>query len=788
MCLHKPGVGLLIIFSSLFAAGCGELDAVLSSSLSPASTYRVNAAIEGRTLDECAVVSVNSRIRPYFANPVEGDPDITGLVVFLKTPTGEVVSRKVRYVIGSAGQDSGLPITTDTDSDGRISGQDASGTGEGYAGQTDSGKTDSGKADSGEYGKTEVSLPADDAASPGQAEANAGSTDNVDVADNTDIAGQGASPAGTGGTVSPVYQILQKESFAEETAEPDELVVSVSKLDGELPALLFPEKLAIGPYILVLQVLGLRDVLSHSEKLIYYVADAELTLGDIQTYHSGAGENSGVVTPGSIIMLETKVSADKRLKPYIVWYNGKRRIREGPVSEGVDRLLWQSPGQTGFQALRAEIFPFVPLTGYQNNTGVVKELSLAVSSKQTKRSAGLTETLPENITRWYQLGAVLYDSLAASDAGRELAPADDTVITWLPKAGIYGLAAGPAHSFTIPGSLFTPDEKLPGRGRLSFRFAPLSSGIIFSGAFALGRTSQTLNLNLSFNADANLLILTYALGREERKQEVYLSAFGRDDWITAAVDFTVRNNEFLAGLSLLSEESVPAGSGIVLPGALSGKGIFRIGAAAVSDAVNAAADTTAKSGTDTASDGGINLASSEEIPDTGVVPAVTEPAAAGIKSSAPVVILDAIIVVFSVDSEETVIETAQANSASGAGTELAGAGAVSANASSPEEQSPEKRPRTQPGLAGKTGPEQSRRQRPQPAVKAETQENTRGDPAGGEALPAANPDSGDKEASQHAVNEEADIPGLAEETEEKDPLADNIVLDTETSNLLTAEL
>jgi hypothetical protein len=618
MCLPKSGIGLLVVVSAFIVAGCGELDTILSSNLSTNSVYRVNAVVEGRSLDECAIVGIDSRIRPYFIDTIEGDPDITGLVVFLETPEGELASRKVRYVPGSAEQSSEQAVGTDRSTAGQMGGNDLSGT---PAEQTEDGETVSGEIESavdaedpdlesGESGRDEP-LPVGDGSSP----------DGNFSREEEGAAAEQVSGLDDGWERGTVYQIRGKRSFSGngEIADPDELVVYVPKLSGELPALLVPEKLAIGPYVLVFQVLGLQGVLSHSEKLIYYVSDAELALGDIQTYHPGNVERSGVVSPGSVLMLETKVSADARLEPYIVWYHGKNRIKEGPVSEGVDQLLWRTPAQTGFQAIKAEIFPFAPPAAYKNANGLVKELSLAISSKQARRAVGSTETLqPDSLIRLYQLGGDLSDSLAFQDGGRELVPGNDTIIAWLPKTGIYGLAAGFGRSYTIPGPLFTPDENLPGRGQFVFRFAIQSSGIIFSGVFTLDKTSQTLKLDLSCDTNTNRLTLSCALGDEIREQTLFLPFSGRDEWITVAVDFTTENKEFrtelsllsvgngelLAELASLSDKSVPAGKGIVLPGALTGKGVFRIGAAAVpansstSRASALAADTTEKTSVD----------------------------------------------------------------------------------------------------------------------------------------------------------------------------------------------
>jgi hypothetical protein len=802
MCLSKPGTWLLVVFSALIAAGCGELDTILSSKLSANPVYRVNAAVEGRSLDECAILGIGSRIRPYFLDPIENDPDITGLVVFLETPAGELVSRKVRYIPGSANQSSEQLDGIDTAVDGQIPGDEAPKT---PAGQTVSGEDafretgsgagdlDAGSGESREDGIYETS-PADDGYS---ADGASGLDDNPEE--------------------KTVYQIREKKTFSGtgDISEPDELVIYVPKLSAELPVLLLPEKLTIGPYILVFQVLGLQGVLSDFEKLIYYISDAELALGDIQTYHSGNAERSGVVSPDSALMLETRVSADKRLAPYIVWYHGKKRLREGPVSGGVDRFLWKTPAQTGFQALRAEVFPFTPPAARKDTGGLVKELSLAVSSKQARRAVGNTEASPpDSITWWYQFNGDLSDSLAPQDGGRELKPGNDTVITWLPKTGIYGLAVGPGYSYTIPGSLFTPDEKLPGRGQLVFRFTVQSSGIISSSIFTLDRTSQTLKLDLSFDADTNCLILNCALGEEKQEQKLSLPFFSREEWITAVVDFTAESKKFRAELSLLSigngefqselaslsDKSAPAGEGIVLPGALTGEGVFRIGSAVIpansstgrtsvltGSAAGKSPDTViaaAKSGADdnTAAYGVNNTASQsaavspasfitgEENQSAAALPNTAVAAMTAVNSEteknpgtdtpAPVLILDALAVLFRVIDPDMMIAAEEPAEA-----ELETA---SEDAAPPEGVSPEQ-PEEQVKLSAEksvSGTGQTRQ--PLLPAKPETENNANRDSGGGG---KADGNPADKEAAPATTGKETDLTEN-EKTEDGDQAPD----------------
>lgn len=92
----KTAAGALC-FSILLAA-CGELDMVLPSS----SSYEVDAFIDGYTLEECSIISSDSRVRPYFVRSIEKDPDVTGLLIFLQTLSGEPAGQKARYVFVTA--------------------------------------------------------------------------------------------------------------------------------------------------------------------------------------------------------------------------------------------------------------------------------------------------------------------------------------------------------------------------------------------------------------------------------------------------------------------------------------------------------------------------------------------------------------------------------------------------------------------------------------------------------------------------------------------------------------
>jgi hypothetical protein len=516
MCLKKISAFLAIILLTSFLAACGELNSVLAVNTS----YKVNARVnEGYALDDCGIVSAGSRIRPYFISPVEDDPDVVGLKVFLKTPEGTVIGREIQYVLQN-----GVVANPDGSSPEDLSDQ---------------------SADSGNGGSI------------------------LEIV----IAGQELSQKA--GDPEPEQSTREEDKTVELPQTLGDKVVYVSHLERDLPFILLPENLEVGQYILVFQIIGIHDVLHQIEKPIYYVSDAVFSLGDIQTYRSVVQGDSSIVPPGQMIMLKANVNADSRFDPYLVWYNGKNRIAEGFVSEGADQVLWKAPEQNGFQALIVELFPARPLGNSWDLPGMKKELSLPISLKNDKKGAQTGEADNGIQVRRYSLGGNLLDSQAPLDSSRELYPEEAT--EWAPYGSQYGLVIGPGRTFLIPGVLFTPLED-PGKGQVILRFAPLSEGALFNASFAMKR-SASFPFTMDLVYEKTKLILTYGLGIETRREELLLPPAFRDEYITAVINFTIEKNFFLAKLS--TDPKIPpiyrTGEGIMLPDTLSGEGTFRIG-------------------------------------------------------------------------------------------------------------------------------------------------------------------------------------------------------------------
>lgn len=383
---------------------------------------------------------------------------------------------------------------------------------------------------------------------------------------------------------------IARNGNAPETAD---TLVEVGRLDKGLPPFRFPETLPVGQYNIVFQVQGERGILYRIEKPIYYIADAKFTLNDIHIYHPDFAEGpSPLIPPGTNIILEAQVIADKRLSPYVVWYAGKQRIGEGPLSNGSSQILWKVPQKSGFQSIRAEVFPFKPINGAsQAISGKVKELSLPVSSK-FEGKGHFTENA-ETLIRWYQLRGDLHD---AAGTGGELAAQNKIIPKWRPYTSNYGLAVGPKDVYTLPDVNFLPQKVPPdtpdsgARGQILIRFAPLSEGVIFSGRFARGDTSSSVGapyLELSWS-DAGL-ILKLTAGDESFEERIPQTVSG--GFITAVINFQFDADRLSAGVQLDSTVFTPSEHTITLPESLNGKGVFQIGSGASSGASSGAGNT-----------------------------------------------------------------------------------------------------------------------------------------------------------------------------------------------------
>ena len=349
-------------------------------------------------------------------------------------------------------------------------------------------------------------------------------------------------------------------------------LIQVNRLDKNLPFFTLPDFLEFGQYIMTFQVLGKGEVLYREEKFVYFLEDAEFSLGDIQKYLPDVAAESHLIPPGLTIMLEAQVVSDERLDPYIVWYSGRKRLSEGRFADGAGFMLWKAPEQTGFHTIRAEIFPVRPVLDL---VGKSREITLPISSKV--KSRGYFSPEAEDIVYWYQFQGNLQDSKTPVSTERALIPRGESNSRWLPEDTIYGLIAGPNASYFLPLFSLAPLEEKHNSGRFMLRFKPVSEGIILSVLFKSEAVPpDQVYMNLSFSGET----LNLDLIGQETAASIPVSYIPEEaaGFITLFVDFSIQEDRFDARLSMDGGRFPAEPVSISLPNPLTGEGSFQLGA------------------------------------------------------------------------------------------------------------------------------------------------------------------------------------------------------------------
>ena len=408
------------IISSLialaFLGGCGALDAILPS----AGTYKVNALINGQSIDKYSIVSFGDEIQPHFEESVSDDPDVTALMVFLKNSKGDIVGGRFIYTLDMEAASEILSIQEQFIKQNSIQNDS-----EGKGGAPDE--------------------------EPDEEEGEAVSDGEKDAAAD------------------------EKPELPYYYRKGSETIIPVQYMD-ELPFLPLPKDLPMGWYTMVFHVQSGKENLHKSEKTFFYLADTEFSLKSIQVHLPGITENIQLIPTGMVIMLEAKLVFDTRLEPYIVWYNGKKIISEGRYSDGAWKLLWKMPDQNGFFPITVEVFP---VANRQDLAGYSQEISLPVSSKAHGINL-LTKDTPE-LFYWYRFEGNLNESKAPSITGRALVSAGQKEPQWMPAGGTYGLITGSDDTYTLPDvSLVSGGTE---SRKFFFSFKPLDEGGVFTVQF-----------------------------------------------------------------------------------------------------------------------------------------------------------------------------------------------------------------------------------------------------------------------------------------------------------------
>jgi hypothetical protein len=538
---------------------CGELETIFPSS----GSYQVRTLVNGAPIEDCSIIRSGDKIRPYFAVSVVDDPDLIGLLVYFQDSQGKITGEKIKYIVRPDAEE----IT---------------------------------------QAETEVQEEAkpDEAEDPVEADESdmVVSEDDAEGHPETEVVGKGT------------WSFTNSMPKIEENTE---IEIAVKSLAQELPYFPLPANLEIGSYTLVFEALGNRETLSRTEINIFYLGNAEFNLKDIAMYLPGLS-GSQLISPGTKVMLETRLNFDTRLDPYIVWYNGKNVIKEGKISNGAGNILWIAPEQAGFYSLRLEAFPFQQR---RNVTGVSREIALPVSpkavdmgyffrndsnytaqsplaagtaySKQLQMQMQLNEAIiseesddegfsppippvPPELLRWYQFEGSLASSMPLPSDDKSLLSVNDKKFPrWAGAGQTYGLSTGSNDLYQVPPVYFFQGGQDQGGGIFLSHIRLPAEGTILSAFFPLN-TSSNDGAWLEIISEGNIVALILSTSGGVVEIPVYLDIFELQGFIPIVTEFYIRPYRLEAKITLGERLKSNEGS-IGLPLALSGEGRIRLG-------------------------------------------------------------------------------------------------------------------------------------------------------------------------------------------------------------------
>ncbi|MCL2214687.1 MAG: hypothetical protein FWC06_05690 [Treponema sp.] len=272
------------------------------------------------------------------------------------------------------------------------------------------------------------------------------------------------------------YSIFDEEPPRRSSDQTDDnFIIHIDNFDDVLPLFSLPDNLAIGSYTIVSQVMNGRGVLQKTEKLFYYLGKNDFSFKGISVYLPGIAENLQFIQKGTVVMLEADLEFSGDLNPYVVWYEGRKKISEGSFSDGAGQLFWKTPDQSGFYSIRAEIFPVRIL---DRLAGFREDISLLVSSK-TVDIHMVSWNIPQLIS-WYTFEGNMDNSKIPAAAGQLVLNPGNSV-KWMGANGTYGIATGYNNTVSLPKNAI-PDSEIK-TWQTIFRFMHVNDGGIFTIVF-----------------------------------------------------------------------------------------------------------------------------------------------------------------------------------------------------------------------------------------------------------------------------------------------------------------
>ncbi|GMO53849.1 MAG: hypothetical protein Ta2G_12430 [Termitinemataceae bacterium] len=518
---------LILVFISTLALSCGEMDI-----LGGQNNYSVNMLIDGLSLDECSIIKSSSSIVPYFDGDISDDADTQALRVIIKDSKNKAIAAPIRYQL-SADARRILEEQEAEDSEEELK----------------------------ETEKTEKTAETDEKGLTDKAEQMDKPTETTPVKKDAEKTEDGSESK------------LDEPKEAEDFDNAPDTVYEVNSFEKKLPLFSFPANTEAGFYTIYFEIISLSgEVLKTIDNPVYFIAGATLRIDNLHSYLGGVSETPHVVPPGVPVLLEAKISADKSIKPYIIWNYGKTRIAGDAVLGGASKIIWKSPEETGFMQIQVEVFPFDPSKNSTGIHGLKREISLPVSENHGRH--GYFSETQNDLSLWYEFAGVTTDSNDKLNKQKDLASVSRKPPVWLCAFGTYGLGVGTSDVWSLPNEPFKKLKLFGGTALLRLRVSSLKAGNLFETE--LFDSGTGLKYLIRFELDG------YTLKTICEKQGILYTSEtpimnGRNDFAVLAIEFIFVRNEILINTACEEDGELKKWSVLSIPGSADGKGNIYFG-------------------------------------------------------------------------------------------------------------------------------------------------------------------------------------------------------------------
>ena len=515
---------------SLFS-GCGEMDMLFLRN----ESYQVTALVNGNSLDGCSIIRSDDKIRPYFAAPVENDPDLTGLLVYIQDSQGKVMGDQVLYTL--------KPYSTE------------------------------------------------DTSKPGDTARVSRQLANITAQLAGDFTGD-LLPREKWSFINPIPEpqtpptVVQVKSLDQKMPYfplPEDMEIGLYKLVFE--ALGGNEAL----YRTESDIFFLGGVeLSVKDISIYQSTASETQLippGATVMLESNLDFDSSL-EPYIIWYDGKNVLSEGRINEgagSILW---KAPERAGFYSLRFEVFPFQIRGNLAgiFReiALPVSSRAVATSTGYFFGEGPEYAARTPLSMGTIFPEQGRPEAATPALLKWYQFEGSLYDTISMPSIDEPLLSASGNAPLWAATGQSYGLSTGPEDGYLLSPITFFRKDSDQGGGIFLFHIMSLAEGTVLSASFPQ-RYSSAEGATIDVVRKKHTITLHLETQETTVEMPLYLPAFELQTFIPAALEFYIHPDRLEAKLSVgnnAAGQRQPLASvvgNVRLPGALAGEARIRLG-------------------------------------------------------------------------------------------------------------------------------------------------------------------------------------------------------------------